>query len=244
MQLVDSNLYIADNQKKCVYTYNINDFHRLEPVSPIHKAPIDDFFDSLIYTDNGYVAITMNPYNKRLVFFNADGKVLHTTGEYPYYGEQLSDVEKMGSFISSMAVSQKHKRIYLFGLETDLIEIYNFDGELLKTLHGPEQFFPHLKEIKREGGFSSLRSEEGKSKDAFFNPIVIGDEIYVSYSGNLRGREEITPIMHILVFDYECNPIRRYELPEPIVMYAVDPQTNYIYATSRIPDYHMIMLKP
>jgi hypothetical protein len=42
--------------------------------------PVDDYFISPAYTDSGYVATTLNPVDKRLVFLNSKGKKGYTTG--------------------------------------------------------------------------------------------------------------------------------------------------------------------
>ena len=245
MQLVGSELYISDNQKRSIYKYNVNDFHKSSnnPV-PIQKTEIDAYFTNLAYTDNGYVATAINLENKRLIFYSADGEPELATGEYPYYGKELTDFEKMEGFISSMVVSYKYKRIFLFGMSTDLIEIFDFQGVLLKKLHGPEQLFPQVKELRSTEGVSKVSANE-KSKFAFFSPIIIADEIYVAYSGQHQKKgEESPPIQHILVFDMDCNPLRRYELLEKIVSFTVEAKTKTIYATSNLPEYHMIKFEP
>jgi hypothetical protein len=244
MQLIDSDLYISDNQLNVVYKYDVNDFHKLISPVPKHKVQIKEMFTSLAYTDDRYVATTLDTNNKRLVFFNPTGEKEFTAGDYPCYGKELSDIEKMESFTSSILVSRKYQRIYLFGMDTDLIEIYDFNGNFIRRIHGPEQFFPQIKEIHTGNDYSHIATTDD-SRFAFFNPIYIDDEIYVSYSGKHQNRdEEIASINYILVFDKDCNPVRRYELSASIVAFAVDPETKHIYATGNIPDFHMIVFKP
>ena len=244
MQLVGRDLYISDTQKRVVYKYDVNDFHGVTGnLIPKQKVVIEDFFYNLAYTENGYVATAMNPDNKRLVFYNSQGEKEFSAGEYPYYGKELTVVEKAEGFISSIAICHKNKQIYLFGMTTDLIEIYDFNGKLLKRLHGPDQIFPQVKEIGSVDGFSKV-SSMGKSRFTYNRPLIVDDEIYVSYSGNLQTINEGTPrIYHILVFDLDCNPIRRYELPKSIVAFTVDSETKLIYATSDVPDYHLVKLE-
>ena len=243
LQLVDSTLYITDTNLSRINLYDINDFHLLTSITPKHKVQIDDRFYSAAYTNNGYVATTMNPDDKRLVFYNSNGEKEYTISDYPYYGTQLSDFEKMEGFLSSIVVSQKHKRIYLFGMNTDLIEIYDFNGELIKRLHGPEQFFPQIKTASLGDGYFKMAYNDD-SRFAFSSPIVIDDEIYVSYSGNSqKENEEISQIKHILVFDKDCNPVRGYELSKSIVSFTIDPIKKHIYATSNIPDFHIVVFK-
>jgi len=242
MQLVDSDLYISDSQKRTIFKYDINDFHKsTDDIIPIEKVAVDDFFSNLIYTDNGYVATTVNPNNKRLVFFNSKGEKEFTAGEYPYYGKELTAIEKMEGFLSVIAISPKHQRIFLFGLSTDLIEIYDFQGVLIKKLHGPKQVFPQVKEV-REGNV--YRISAVGSIFTFSSPLIVDDEIYVSYSGHQHERNKDAPERnHILVFDMDCNPVRNYELSKPIVSFTVDPETKQIYATSNVPEYHMVVFE-
>jgi hypothetical protein len=244
MQLVGRDLYISDTQKKSVNKYDVNDFYAFtEDLIPKQKVAIEDFFYNLVYTENGYVVIAMNTDNKRLVFYNSKGEREFTAGEYPYFGRDLTVIEKAEGFISSIAVCQKNKHIYLFGMTTDLIEIYDFNGMLLKRLHGPDQLFPQVKEIRSEDGFSKVSAIE-KSRFTYNRPLIVDDEIYVSYSGNHQTRDEGTPrIHHILVFDLDCNPIRRYELPKSIVAFTVDSDAKLIFATSDEPEFHMVILE-
>ena len=244
MQLVGSYLYISDSQKRTVSKYNIKDFHESTgSLLPIHKVTIEHPFNNIAYTENGYVATAMTPDNKRLVFYNSEGEKAFATGEYPYFGKDLTIIEKMEGFSSCFAVSHKYKRIYLFGNTTDLIEIYDFKGKLIKQIHGPEQIFPQAKEVSLPNGMARVSALE-KSTFAFFHPIIVDDEIYVSYSGNHYNIEEQNvTIQHILVFDMDGSPLRKYELSKSIVSFTVDPETKSIYAASNIPDYHLVIFE-
>ena len=242
MQLVDSCLYISDNQKRAIYKYDINDFHKLtDNLIPQEKIVINDFFLNLVYTDSGYVATVMNTTDKRLVFFNSEGEKKFTTGEYPNYGKELTPIEKVEGFRSLFAISHKYKRIYLFGLSTDLIEIYDFQGVLIKKIHGPDQVFPKVKEVRKGDGYGISGVE---STFTFSSPLIIDDEIYVAYSGHQQDRNEHHPPRYnILVFDMDCNPLRNYKLSIPIASFTVDPETKKIYATSAVPEYHMVIFE-
>ena len=243
IQLAGSDLYITDNQKKTINNYNIADFHSLTSgMNPIKKVMIDDYFTNLAYLKDGYVATAINADNRRLTFYNSKGEKAFSAGEYPNFGKELTIFEKTESFTSAMTVCPKYERIYLFGMNTDLIEIYDFQGILIKRIHGPEQIFPHVREIATEDGF--VRVSPQNPKYAFFSPVVLDDEVYVSYSGNHKTQyEEVPTIQQIFVFDLDCNPLRRYELSKPIISFTVDPETKNIFATSNVPDYHFIVFE-
>ena len=243
LQLVGSDLYISDIQKRAIVKYDINDFHKLSKnLMPIQKIEIEDFFSNLVYTDNGYVATTMNSDKNRLIFFDSKGEKMFTAGDYPYFGKELTAIEKIEGYVSQIAISHKYERIFLFGMVTDLIEIYDFQGNLIKRFHGPEQIFPQIKEMHLPNGYS--QGAYDNPTFTFFTPMIIDDEIYVSYSGNHQKPDDTVPyIRQIFVFDIDCTPRRRYELSEPIVSFTVDPVTKNIYATSNDPEYHMVIFQ-
>ena len=243
MQLLGSELIISDSQKRMVFIYDVNDFHQLtKNLTPKQKVPIEDYCFQLATIENGYVGIAMSPDNKRLVYYNSKGEKELASGEYPYYGKEFTKLEKIEGFNSQIVVSHKNKRIYLFGMTTDLIEIYDFQGMLIKKLHGPDHFFPQVKENRSTDGYSTISAKN--SIFAYFHPIIVDNEIYVSYSGHHYViNEEVARVNHIFVFDLDCNPIRRYELSETIASFTVDIDTKLIYATSNTPDYHMVVFE-
>lgn len=240
IQKTDSAIYITDNQKMAIFEYDPYELCHNEDIMPRKIISIKEYSSGALCIPGGYVSMSMNPTKKRLSFFNLLGEELYSKGEYPSYGETLTDIERQESFVSGMTVNMSDGLIYILGMQTDLMEIYNLEGDLVKRVHGPEQFFPHIKEISMGDGNSRISSISGESRDAYFSPIAIGDKVYVSYSGSYRIPGEISPVTHILVFDKEGTPEKRYVLSEPIIMFTVDPDSSCIYATSSIPEYHLI----
>lgn len=242
IQIKDSCIYISDNQKGNITRYRVNDIICKEDPIPIDKTTIEMPFNTIIKENDLYVATTMNPHNKRLCFFNEKGDFIKTKGEFPTLKKQLSPIENMESFLSEMTFNTNNNRLFVFCMQTDLLEIYTQDGELIKRLHGPEHFYPHIKEVQTQGGYSKISSAKGEARDAYFTPISVEDKIYVSYSGTIRTPGKISPIKNILVFDSNGNPLIRYRLPEPILRFTVCPKTKTIYAISDQPEYHIIKL--
>lgn len=242
IQLDDSCIYISDNQKRVVFEYNKYTLcHSLEP-TPEKSITINEAISSLQHIPNGYVGTTMNPFNKRLLFFDSEGKQTDTKGDYPSYRNELSDIEKVEGFQANIIFEPISKRLFLFYTQTDLLEIYDLSGNLVERMHGPDQFFPHIKEKSLGEGYSNISPIYGKAREAYYAPVAVNGEIYVTYSGAFREREK-APITTIFVFSSEGTPLRRYELSEPIIAYTVDPITKDIYATSNNPEFHLIRFK-
>lgn len=239
IQQDDSSIYISDGQLRTVLVYDKDNLcHDSLPI-PRQSVTIDDAISSMQHIPGGYVATTMNPFNQRLLFFNADGEVAGTKGDYPALAETMSGVEKVEGFLAEAVYSPASQRIFLFYVQTDLVEIYDLAGNLLKRMHGPDQFFPRVKEKSLGDGYSKVSSIHGQSKEGYFIPLAVGGEIYVAYSGVLRENKR-PDLTTLLVFSAEGNPLRKYELSEPILTFVVDPQTKDIYATSDNPEYHLI----
>lgn len=239
MQQDDSSIYISDGQLRTVLVYDKDNLCYDSLPIPRQSVTIDDAISSVQHIPNGYVATTMNPFNQRLLFFNANGTVEETKGDYPVLAETMSGVEKVEGFLAEVVYSPASRQIFLFYQQTDLVEIYDLTGNLIKRMHGPDQFFPHVKEKSLGDGYSKVSPIHEKSKEGYFIPLAVGDEIYVAYSGALRENKR-PDLTTLLVFSAEGKPLRKYELSEPILTFVVDPQTKDIYATSDNPEYHLI----
>lgn len=242
MQKMDSSIYVSDNQKRVVFKYNLYDLCYAPEPKPLKFITINEATSSLACIPQGYVCTTMNPRKERLSFFNLEGDSIGSIGDYPVFGNEMNELEKINAYVTQVAVAPSEQLIYLFYMQTDLIEIYDCAGQLRKRIHGPEQFFPHVKEQNLQGGFSKVSPVYGESREAYYNPMVVNNEIYVFYSGAFYERKP-APLTTILVFDLNGRPLRRYHLSEPIIAFTVDPVTKDIYATSDDPEYHIIRFK-
>lgn len=242
IQKIDSSIFISDNQKRVVFEYNTYDLCYNKDPRLIKSTTINEAINSLQRIPEGYVCTTMNPLNKRFIFFNHEGNSIYSEGEFPSHGEEINKIEIVNSYINQMVVNPHLQYIYIFYMQTDLIEIYNFKGEFVKRLHGPDHFFPHIKEKQLEGGFSRISPIYGEAREAYYSPIVVDNEVYVLYSGAFREKKP-APLNMILVFSAEGNPLRKYILSEPIITFTIDPISKDIYATSEIPDYHIVKFK-
>ena len=64
---------------------------------------------------------------------------------FPDYGDKLTEVEKLEGFSCNMILSPHKDHIFLFYMQTDLIEIYDLAGNLERRLHGPDYFYPAVR---------------------------------------------------------------------------------------------------
>lgn len=239
MQVADSLLYVFDSQKGTMTGYVMRDLVTQDTARCVSRVRIEDPLQQALRCGDKYVALSMHPERKRLTFYDEAGNLLDSTGEFPEINRELTPVERMESFLAEMAYMDD--RIFVSYMQTDLLELYDGEGRLLKRMQGPDGFYPHIREVS-DGQYSRIASVKGKSRDAYFTPLAVNGKFYVSYTGALRVPTRVSPIRDILVFDRDGNPLTRYRLPEPIIRFTVSPETGVIYAISDQPEYHIIKL--
>lgn len=239
---IDSSLWVLDNGTQKLLKYNKADFCSNEPLHFQASMGLKDSPDDVVFLKNDkLMSLSHTPGNKRFAFFNMNGDYLETKGEYPSLnGPEVTEVEKIIGYLCNMASNKEKDKIFITYKQTDLIEIYDNEGNLLKRKHGPDQFFPHVSE-KQVGNLTTVKSEVGQSKEAYFFPVAYNDEVYVLYSGKVYDYQNPDYLYNkILVFDWDGNPKRIYTLDIPIFHFDIDPATKTIYGISDNPEFHIV----
>jgi hypothetical protein len=242
MQRSDSTVWLTDLHKKTCFNYRISDICFKDTFKSLYRISTDETFkDAWILPDHRVVTTTFDPsVAGRLSFFSPKGELIQRKGDYPSFGLDMTELEKMEGFSSQMTVNPSVNRIYVFCLATDLLEIYDMDGEPVKKIHGPDHFFPAVQE-QRNGDMARAGSKLNISRDAFSSPVVVNDEIFVLYSGGYYNLESPNYRRdQLLVYDGEGNPLRKYGLSEKVFRIAVDAGNRIIYGLSDYPEFHLL----
>src|SRR5699024_3472076 len=89
-------------------------------------------------SDNRFVANDLRGENQVLTFFDKNGQIEDIDSPFPTYENESEDsfLQKR-KFESRLTVSPDYSKIYATYISTDLIDIYDVDGNLEKRLHGP-----------------------------------------------------------------------------------------------------------
>lgn len=241
IQKVDSLLYLYDSMKQRIEVLSIVDYN----INHLYSMNYSNYFEDFgILSDNNIVSLVVDVTPEKLFYFKGDS-LLKNVGEYPQINtkEEMSELEKISGFASSLAVNLSKDRIVVVHKQTDLIEIYNIEGKLFKRIHGPDHFFP-IVNTKKRGEYQTLAAEPGKSRDAYFYPVPDDELFYVLYSGKAVYPELKNYLNDwVLVFDWDGNPVTRYKLEEPIYGLALDAENRILYGLSDSPEYHVLRYK-
>jgi hypothetical protein len=235
----DSFIWILDKMKRSVSKCSLNISTDTSYIEILKKITIQEYADQAAIINKNILAVILNPAMKRFCLYDNTGLLIKDFGEYPECKSDYAEYEKMEAFFCDFIINHKKNRLLMSYKQTDLIDIYDLEGNLIKRLHGPEQFYPAVKQ-EQNGEQIKVRAQSGKSRHAYFTPRNAGEEVFILYSGKVFDKERPSYLMNnIFVFDWDGNPIRRYELDNPCFSFDVDPKNKTIYTLSDNPDFHI-----
>lgn len=237
----DKSVFIHDLQMMTLFDYSKKDF--LEQANPIPLSIIKlekRALAQVALLNEGFIGYNYNPHHP-LLKFDKHGKYISNIMKYPICRQKdFTDTERMDAFQFFYATNLNDKVFVCYGW-TDLIELLDSEGNLLKRLHGPDKFYPHFKEV-RDGKVITTVMEKNVNKNAYFCPTNAKDCFWVLYSGKLENKNDLL-CNEIFVFDKEGNPKIIYKLDRGIFTFAIDETRRKIYGISNHPEYHIIEFK-
>lgn len=237
----DTTMWLLDAQKQRVHQYKKYDICYSNNPKPLQTIQFDDFFDKIIALPNDkIVASTLSPNRTHLSFYDMQGELVQDNCDYPDAGIKQTPYERIESFLGSMVFDPFTKRIFFAYKQTDLIDIFDIDGSLLYRTHGPDCFFPKMKQ-RNNGNQIKVSSQIGKTRDGYYSPVVYNDEVWVLYSGKYIDVKNPNYLLdNIIVFNWEGQPVRQYKLSVPIYTFTIDIKNNILYGVSDDPQFHII----
>jgi hypothetical protein len=241
-QQIDTLIWIYDAGKNSMIACLTHDFCAESNPEPVFVIKFEEQrLDAVAIGKNEQIISTVLSSDlERLCFFDKEGQLSESKGVLPDYGQNLTVVEFIESFLCNIAVNPNTGYICLPYKRTDLIEFYDSTGLLLKRIHGPDHFFPVLTQINRDNT-TGIRSIEGKTRDGYFSPFATKNEIYILYSGKYFNRNEKQYLSNqIFTFDWDGNSQNNYLLDIPIFNFVVDERQNKIYGITDDPEFRII----
>lgn len=240
----NNDVWLFTVQPSSLIRYEIDQFRQPVDIVPKEKYVIDDgMHNSILLLNTGdLLATSHRRVDSRFSYYTNQGEFIKDKGEYPYYGRELTNNERFDAFLCSMT-KLPNQTILLAYKNTDLLEIYDLEGNLMKRKHGPEQFFPSLQEENVPDGKMVFGNQDAKR--AYNNSIVVDSEIWVIFSGRPLVPKDRTTLDHILsdkilVFNQNLEPLRVISLDIPIYGLAVNSQNRIFYGISIQPDFVVV----
>ncbi|GHT66347.1 hypothetical protein AGMMS50239_27680 [Bacteroidia bacterium] len=193
---------------------------------------------AIIQNNNVLVSTNFNPAI-RFRLYNDKGEIEDSIGKYPELTtSNMSEIEKIMNLKNDFTTNFKD-RIFICYYYTDFIEVYDYQGNVIKRMHGPDQVEPVLEQKNAGGGFVGASSVRDRTYKCYSSPVQAGKEVFALYFGELY-QDYQEKDSKILVFDWDGNPLRMYELNIPIFTFTVDEENKIIYGITNSPEYRII----
>lgn len=244
-QFIDNDrksVQFVDMATSIIYQYALDDFiHNPDP-QPISKAKLEENISSVMQMLGKDVIGYSYFKEHQLYAFNMSGNKTNEFADFPPSSISYSNIEKTDAFYMGFT-SNLVDKIAICYYMTDLIEIYNSTGTLLKRIHGPEHFFSYFTEVQNGGDISSI-PVKGKNRDSYFSPKNGGDHIFVLYNGGyVDEKGHSSSCKKLFSFSWEGVPENIYLLNDPIFTFCVDEKQKKIYGISDVPEFHIVEYK-
>jgi hypothetical protein len=233
---VDRVIYSVDVEKNSLFYYSLDsikngafddaflksekfgDRRLIRPVVVSNDLIVDFSFEGDMST---FVSVDLN-----------NGKSFF--GEVPLLVKDMDPVLQPFAFTGKINYFPSLERLVVNYFLTDIIEIYDLNGKLLKSLHGPDRFSPQV--LKQELG-SAVRPvfDFDKAKFGYLSTISLFDnKYYVAYHGKSIKEDELTNT--IFVFDDDLTLVKNFTLDTKISNFVVDPIKMRLLAFSMYED--------
>ena len=232
------DLAVFDRNKRKMNIYPKNLLLTCDTVSPIKQITFNyQLMNPVVLPEVGLLSSNLQAEDKKFIAVDFEGNKLCDFGEYPNKYKDKTLYEKSVTFMGDMAVKPDGSRWVMTHKTTDILEIYDNKLNLLKRLQGPDQTIPDL--IEENG---RIRRQGRASKEAYFFPFATNECFYVLYDGREYDTESSTRYLRdkLFAFDWEGNPIKYYQLSEPILHFSIDIKQQILYGVSDYPEFHII----
>jgi hypothetical protein len=241
IQFTDSSVWIFDRMRQNLFKYGFEQFLSDREIIPSMKIKTDNA-DRALAIDSLLLINSMSHLEARFSIYDMTGKFLKDVGELPDANIDMTEFERLESYFCNMALNPVDKSVFAAYMNTDLIEIYDKNETLKTRRHGPEHFFPVRKQKTFDGGAMVVGSVPGATRDAYFWPVALEDEIWTIYSGKVYDPSVKNAFLcnDILVFDWNGHPIRHYTLDIPFFSMAIDRANRAIYGITINPEFSIV----
>lgn len=237
IQILDNDVVAFDHSRQKLYKVydgksKQKDFHELRELKLDGRAYITDF------KGDGLVASGIFP-DAWICCYDSDG--LTAKIPHPVFDESegLSSIEKSILFLSTHVALKPDSSRFAYATQNGgIIGIYKKEAndswcDVVQYAY----YFPKF--VKTEYSSSPIAFDR-EGKTGFCGLCCTNQFIYTIYSGRTIAEEGLSQnaflCQHVLVYDWDGNPVKHYLLEKPLFQFGVDEDAGIIYGTGYDPE--------
>lgn len=233
---------ITDPIRQIIHSYSIDSI--INPKAAVRSIQIVDLHEAVVkinenlkrpfFLNNRIIDFKNNRENSPTNIFNyytLNGDLLYSWGDFPK--NKYSKLEVSQVYSGGLNLSNDKKHIILNYYNTDIIDLYDTTGILLKRVQGPDNYSPEFskryigEEIQSVPTFKSHYGYTG-------SPRMKDSLLFVLYSG-LSRRDPEYHTKSLFKFNDLLQPLALYNLNVPVFDFDIYWSNKKIYALSHKP---------
>ncbi|HEY4287781.1 MAG TPA: BF3164 family lipoprotein [Puia sp.] len=249
----DKVVYVTDVIKKIIYGYSIDSILKAISVKPVDSIPIKNQWPGrpliidqkkvVNFRENSSSTPPIDDYRSVGVynFFDRSGNLLSYNGKYPSTPKKIDINQLNDAFHGGMNLSEDQTRLIYAYYNTDIIDLSNKNGDLIKRIQGPDNFDPSFKWKTVPGG-EKFVSTEGSRFGYSGTPRMNKNVLFVLYNGSIQD-SNVYHTARLYQFDSTLVPKVAYTLSEPVSDFDVDWDHRKIYGLTHLKDKQILVFK-
>ncbi len=246
-------IYVADEMKNIIFIYSPDSILRALTVRPTDsiKAWAEPLNRPVVLAGKSFADLRWNRSNTAPIadfrsvgvynFFSPSGALINYGGRFPATSNAIDVNQLTEAFFGRPNLSDDNTRIVYAYYNTDIIDLCDLHGGLIKRVQGPDGFEPSVRTLKVGEG-----EEIVPRKDARFGytgtPRMNNNTLLVLYNGTSQEKNEYHT-SRLYQFDSSLVPKVFYRLSEPIFDFDVDWGRRRIYGLTHLKDKTIITFK-
>lgn len=212
----------------------------------LSTTKVDNSLFNLIRIDTFFVSSLFNHQyenkaNERYTLLNRQGQIIRSFGNFPDDGIELPNSLKMFAYQGMMAGNRQTGRMAFATHNGAILEIYEIGKDSIRPVALRHEIYAKYRDINIPGA-----SGTAHEKDDIFGSLdmqTTNDFIFILYAGKHwtthteGGLEEVSRARHILVYDWDGNPVCQLETDINLMNICISSDNKQLIGFSYENDY-------
>ncbi len=229
--------YVYDVNLRKIFKYNIDSIKLHKASTPaVVKANLQKYnayFTRVISIDSVHIGI--GAFQKGRYALAQNDSIEFFYG-YPNDGKEINDQYKFMAYQGNLKRRPNHTEFVLAVSSCGVLEICNFQEGKIQKKKDIHTYYAEYEVITKGKGFGAALD---KDLDRGYTDVSVNkDYIFTIFSGRSTKSHEDdhTLCEHLLIYDWEGNPIKYLKLDIPLICITAPNSENEIYGISNNPE--------
>lgn len=225
-----------DMRLRRIYEYHLDSILKHKKAIPFkaYRPEFNHIYLQITPVGENYLASGMLPKGKYHLLDSAFAKI-NEISEYPEVKEHTDRNHLNMAFQGHILYQESLQKAVWCCSKYPMFEILTFEDQNLRIQKFYHELPSYKENYNKNGGFALLRNSNAKY--GYPDLKTTDNFIYLLYSGRTMDEypDSFNESEHVLVFDWEGNPVKHYQLDNPVVSFAVSNDDKTLYSLIREP---------